>query len=215
MNSPATIEAEASPETLLVEETLPEESLADGEPPVLTEEATPEVAFSRRPDRLLRALIYGSVLVVGVAGGAVMFHVPPASSPDEPAVASPASGTVIANPEDAAASANRKQIEDVAAAAEGSNEPPANPPALASDKPEQTPPVAQPIPPTVVPKAPMTALEAAVAAERARPGLAQTAHQGVQSSQHQTAAKPVKTAECSLVGDDMATFRKCVEKFNR
>jgi hypothetical protein len=214
MNSPATIDAEAPPETLLVEEALPEQSLADSEPPVLTEEATSELAFSRRPDRLLRALIYGSVLVVGFAGGAFLFHGPSASSPNAPAVDSAVSEAVVAKANDAATTASRKQLEDVAAIAEGSNELIANQAAVPGDKREQTPPVAEPAPPAVV-KAPLTALAAAVAAERAHPAQAQNTRQQVQTSRRQVAAKPLKTAECSLMGDDMATFRKCVEKFNQ
>jgi hypothetical protein len=215
MNSPATIEAEAPPETLLVEEALTEELLADGEPPVLTEEATADVAFAHRPDRLLRGLVFSGVLVAGIAGGAVLVYSLSGSKPDAPVEASPVAEAAVAKPEDTAARASRKQIEDVAAAAEGDGEPPANPSAVPVAKPEQNTPVAEAIPPVVVAQKPMTALEAAVAAERTRHAQTPTALPRAQALQRQATAKPVKTAECSLMGDDIAKFRKCVEKFNQ
>jgi hypothetical protein len=215
MNSPASIETETPPETLLVEEELLETSLPDGEPPVLTEEATPDVAFSQRPDRLLRALIYCSVLVVGLTAGGVLVYSLSGSRPAAPAAESPVSESAVPKPEDAVASASRRQLENVAAAAEGGNEPVANSAAESADMAERTPPVAEPKSPMVVARAPMTALEAAVAAARARSAPARTEREGASSSQRQAAVKTVKTAECSLMGDDIATFRRCVEKFNQ
>lgn len=215
MNSPATIEAEAPPETLLVEDELAEVSYADGEPPILTEEATSELGFSSRPDRLLSALIYGSVLVVGVAAGAVLFYSLSGSRPEAPVAANPIPKTMVAKPDDAATSTSRRQLEDVAAAAEGNNESPGSEAATPGEEPRQSPPVVEPVSPAVVAKVPLTALAAAVAAERARGAPAGTAGQIVQSPQRQAAAKPVRSAECSLRGDDIATFKKCVEKFNQ
>jgi hypothetical protein len=215
MNSSATIEAKAPPVTLLVEEELTEQLLADGEPPLLTEEATPAVAFPRRPDRLLAALIFGGVLLIGVAGGAILFHGPSGFRNDAASAESPAAETAVAKPEDAAAIANRQQPEDIAASAAAGNERASSQVPAPIEKPEQTPQVAEPKPPAVVARAPMSALEAAVAAERVRPATARSAQPHVQSSQHQAATRPVKTAECSLIGADMATFRKCVENFNQ
>ena len=215
MNSSETIETEAPPATVLVEEELTQESFADGEPPVLTEEASPEPAFARSSDRLVSALIYAGVLLVGVAGGAALVYGLSGSSSGAPAAATPGHDTVVATPGGAAAIASRKQIEDVAMAAEGSNEPVANQLAASGETPEQSPPVAAPNPQVVAAQAPIGALEAAVAAERTRAAPMQTAHLRAQPAQGQSGSKPLKTAECSFTGDDIAAFKKCVEKFNQ